>query len=85
MAGMDHSNMNMRDKSKVDFPVGVGVDAIAPMPSEGTGHPGIGLENVGHRVLTYKDLVSLTPGKDTRTPTRSIVIHLTGNMERFMW
>jgi CopA family copper-resistance protein len=85
MAGMDHSNMNMRDKSKVNFPVGVGVDAIAPMPSEGTGHPGIGLEDVGHRVLTYKDLVSLTPNADKREPTRLLEIHLTGNMERFMW
>ncbi|HEX8214735.1 MAG TPA: copper resistance system multicopper oxidase [Allosphingosinicella sp.] len=85
MAGMDHSNMSMRDKSKVNFPVGVGVDMIAPMPSEGTGHPGIGLEDVGHRVLTYKDLVSLTPNKDRREPTRLLEIHLTGNMERFMW
>ena len=85
MAGMDHSNMDMRDKSKVNFPVGVGVDMIAPMPEEGTGHPGIGLEDVGHRVLTYKDLVSLTPNRDTRAPTRLLEIHLTGNMERFMW
>jgi CopA family copper-resistance protein len=85
MAGMDHSNMNMRDKSKVNFPVGVGVDMIAPSPEEGTGHRGIGLENVGHRVLTYKDLVSLTPNKDKREPTRLLEIHLTGNMERFMW
>ena len=85
MAGMDHGSMNMRDKSKVNFPVGVGVDAIAPMPEEGIGHPGIGLEDVGHRVLTYKDLVSLTPNKDTRAPTRLLEIHLTGNMERFMW
>jgi CopA family copper-resistance protein len=85
MAGMDHSNMDMRDKSKVNFPVGVGVDMIAPMPSDGSGHPGIGLEDVGHRVLTYKDLVSLTPNRDTRAPTRLLEIHLTGNMERFMW
>ncbi|MGX7953528.1 copper resistance system multicopper oxidase [Tsuneonella sp. HG249] len=84
-ASMDHSNMDMRDKSKVDFPVGVGVDAIAPMPMNRVGHPGIGLENVGHRVLTYTDLVSLTPRTDTRQPTRKIEIHLTGNMERFMW
>jgi CopA family copper-resistance protein len=81
----DHSNMNMRDKSKVDFPVGVGVDMIAPNPVDRTGHPGIGLENVGHRVLTYRDMVQLTPNRDTRTPTRRIDIHLTGNMERFMW
>jgi FtsP/CotA-like multicopper oxidase with cupredoxin domain len=82
---MDHSNMDMRDESKVDFPVGVGVDMIAPNPVDRTGDPGIGLENVGHRVLTYKDLVSLKPNRDTRAPARRIDIHLTGNMERFMW
>lgn len=84
-AGMDHSSMDMRDKSKVSFPVGVGVDMIAPNPVDRTGDPGIGLDDVGHRVLTYKDLVSLAPNKDTRAPTRFIEIHLTGNMERFMW
>ena len=84
-APMDHGSMNMRDKSKVNFPVGVGVDMIAPMPAERTGHPGIGLDNVRHRVLTYKDLVALKPNPDSRTPARRIDIHLTGNMERFMW
>ncbi|HYC95492.1 MAG TPA: copper resistance system multicopper oxidase [Sphingomicrobium sp.] len=79
---MDH---NMRDKSKVDFPVGPGVDMIAPMPMNRVDHPGIGLENVGHKVLSYKDLVSLKPNTDTRVPTRRVDIHLTGNMERFMW
>ena len=82
---MDHSNMDMRDKSKVSFPVGVGVDMIAPMPVDRTGDPGIGLDDVGHKVLTYRDLVSLAPRSDRRTPTRRIDIHLTGNMERFMW
>ncbi len=85
MAGMDQSNMDMRDASRVNFPVGVGVDMIAPNPVDRSGHPGIGLENVGHRVLNYRDMVSLTPNRDTRTPTRRIDIHLTGNMERFMW
>jgi len=79
---MDH---DMRDKSKVDFPVGPGVDMIAPMPMNRVDHPGIGLEDVGHKVLTYKDLVSVTPNTDRRVPTRRIDIHLTGNMERFMW
>ena len=82
---MDHGNMNMRDKSKVDFPVGVGVDAIAPMPMDRVGDPGVGLDDVGHRVLTYRDLISLKPRTDLRAPTRRIEIHLTGNMERFMW
>ncbi|GAA4743034.1 copper resistance system multicopper oxidase [Sphingomonas daechungensis] len=84
-APTDHSAMNMRDKSKVDFPVGVGVDMIAPMPTDRTGHPGIGLDDVGHKVLNYRDLVALKPFKDMRGPTRRIDIHLTGNMERFMW
>jgi CopA family copper-resistance protein len=79
---MDH---DMRDKSKVNFKVGPGVDMIAPMPMNRVDHPGIGLENVGHKVLTYKDLVSLTRNSDSRVPTRRIDIHLTGNMERFMW
>jgi CopA family copper-resistance protein len=101
MAGMDHSGHNMggqaassggmamghsmRDKSKVGFKVGPGVDMIAPMPMDRNDHPGIGLDNVGHKVLTYKDLVSLKPNSDNRVPTRRIDIHLTGNMERFMW
>ena len=79
---MDH---DMRDKSKVDFKVGPGVDMIAPMPMNRNDHPGIGLDKVGHKALAYKDLVSLRPNGDTRVPTRRIDIHLTGNMERFMW
>jgi FtsP/CotA-like multicopper oxidase with cupredoxin domain len=82
---MDHSKMDMRDESKVAFPVGVGVDMIAPNPVDRTGDPGIGLEDVGHKVLTYRDLVSLVPNPDKRAPTRAIEVHLTGNMERFMW
>ncbi len=81
----DHASMDMRDESKVDFPVGPGVDMIAPMPMDRVGDPGIGLDDVGHRVLTYRDLVALRPRADTRAPTRMIEIHLTGNMERFMW
>ncbi len=93
MGGMDHGahgghdgmNHSMRDKSKVSFPVGVGVDMIAPNPVDRTGDPGIGLEDVGHKVLTYRDLVSLTPNPDKRAPARAVEVHLTGNMERFMW
>ncbi|QIG79750.1 copper resistance system multicopper oxidase [Sphingosinithalassobacter tenebrarum] len=93
MAGMDRAAMSsggamehgMRDKSSVDFPVGVGVDMIAPMPVDRTGYPGLGLEDVGHRVLNYRDLMALTPNPNTRAPSRMIEVHLTGNMERFMW
>ncbi len=58
---------------------------ISPNPVDRTGDPGIGLEDVGHKVLTYRDLVNLYPNTDKRTPTRNVEIHLTGNMERFMW
>jgi CopA family copper-resistance protein len=83
-ATMDH---DMRDKSKVPphVKVGVGVDMIAPSPVDRTGDPGLGLEDVGHKVLTYRDLVSFTPNPDKRAPTRNVEVHLTGNMERFMW
>jgi FtsP/CotA-like multicopper oxidase with cupredoxin domain len=39
----------------------------------------------GSRVLSYADLRSLEPQKDTRAPTREIVVRLTGNMERYIW
>ncbi|WP_310468175.1 copper resistance system multicopper oxidase [Sphingomonas sp.] len=84
-APADHSNMDMRDKSKVKFPVGVGVDMIAPTPVDRVGDPGIGLDKLSHKVLTYRDLAALTPRADRRAPTRKVEIHLTGNMERFMW
>ena len=29
--------------------------------------------------------MALTPSTDRRSPTRTIELHLTGNMERFMW
>ncbi|MDP3405684.1 MAG: copper resistance system multicopper oxidase [Brevundimonas sp.] len=88
--GMDHGSMagmNMRDPNNAppDMAVGVGVDAIAMAPSNRMGERPLGLEEVPHRVLVYTDLVSLTPNKDQRPPARTMEIHLTGNMERFMW
>ncbi len=80
--GMDHS---MRDAGKVGFPLSPGVDMIAPAPVDRTDYPGLGLEDVGHRVLTYRDLAALAPSPDTRPPARTVEVHLTGNMERFMW
>ena len=83
MAGMD---MSMRDPQNApQVKLGPGVQTISPMPIDRTGEPGQGLDSVGHRVLTYRDLVALKPNPDTRPPTRSLQIHLTGNMERFMW
>lgn len=83
MAGMSH---DMRDAANApQVRLGPGVDMIAPMPQDRTGDPGLGLENEPHKVLTYRDLVALAPGPDRRLPARTVEIHLTGNMERFMW
>jgi CopA family copper-resistance protein len=86
MPGMGGMAMKMRDKSaapQVRF--GPGVATISPMPADRSGDRPTGLETVEHRVLTYRDLHSLAPNADTRTPTRSLDVHLTGNMERYMW
>ena len=87
MAGMDHGAMNMRDPENAppDMAVGVGVDMVNMSPINRLGERPIGLEHVPHRVLVYTDLVSLDPNKDRRPPSRTTEIHLTGNMERFMW
>jgi CopA family copper-resistance protein len=86
MAGMDMNNMSMRDpKNAPGVKMGPGVQTIAPMPMDRTGEPPQGLEDVGHKVLVYRDLVALERNPDVRAPSRSLDIHLTGNMERFMW
>ncbi|OGN44883.1 MAG: copper-binding protein [Caulobacterales bacterium RIFCSPHIGHO2_01_FULL_70_19] len=84
---MDHGDMAMRDPDNAppDMAVGVGVDMVAPDPANRLGDRPLGLEDVPHRVLVYTDLVSLAPNKDRRPPSRTMEIHLTGNMERFMW
>jgi FtsP/CotA-like multicopper oxidase with cupredoxin domain len=83
MGGMQMSMLDPLNAPQVKL--GPGVQMISPMPQDRTGEPGQGLESVGHRVLTYQDLVALEPGADRRPPTRALEIRLTGNMERFMW
>jgi CopA family copper-resistance protein len=62
----------------------VGVDNVATMPAERLGSAGAGFPE-GRRVLRYADLRAATKGTDPRPPSREIVLHLTGNMQRFMW
>ena len=88
MAGMDMSggSMKMRDPAVApQVKMGPGVATLAPMPIDRTGERPTGLEQVDHRVLTYRDLQSLTQGTDPRKPSREIDLHLTANMERYMW
>jgi CopA family copper-resistance protein len=85
-APMDHGAMRMRDfASAPQVDKNPGVQTISPMPVDRMGDPGTGLEDVGHRVLTYRDLVALERNPDVRAPSRQLDIHLTGNMERYMW
>lgn len=83
MGGMDHS---MRDTSQLpdDVEVGPGLDMVAPMPTDRMNFPGLGLDDVPHRVLRYTDLKAkrVNPHREV---DREMEIHLTGNMERYMW
>jgi CopA family copper-resistance protein len=61
------------------------VDNVAMDPKNRLAEAGDGLDGNGRRNLTYADLRSLSANTDTRPPTRAIVFHLTGNMERWVW
>ncbi|KLE34887.1 copper resistance system multicopper oxidase [Aurantiacibacter luteus] len=80
---MDHS---MRDTALLppQVEVGPGIDMVAPMPVDRMDFPGLGLDTVSHRVLRYTDLVA-RDANPHRMPERQLEIHLTGNMERYMW
>lgn len=68
---------------------GLQVDMRAEMPQYRLDDPGIGLrehqQKYGRKVLTYADLRNLNMTKDQREPTREIELHLTSNMQRYMW
>jgi FtsP/CotA-like multicopper oxidase with cupredoxin domain len=64
---------------------GPGVANTAMMPVSRLDEPGIGLDDVNHRVLTYSQLRSLDMNPDMRAPDRELQIHLTSNMHRYMW
>jgi CopA family copper-resistance protein len=86
--GMDMPGMDMSMRSQAnapDVPLTPGVQTIAPMPMDRMAEPPQGLEDVGHKVLTYAQLANLHAPTDKRPPGRTLEIHLTGNMERFMW
>ncbi|NEO87187.1 MAG: copper resistance system multicopper oxidase [Spirulina sp. SIO3F2] len=81
----DHSGMgNLEPHGPDDH--GPGNAGVPMMVSNRLHEPGIGLENTPeHRVLVYTDLRSREPGYDQRSPERELELHLTGNMERYMW
>jgi FtsP/CotA-like multicopper oxidase with cupredoxin domain len=86
-AGHSMDGMSMRDTSLIppDVELGPGIDMVSMAPVDKLGDPGLGLRDVDHRVLNYRMLSALEPNADTRTPSRLLELHLTSNMERYMW
>ena len=85
-----HNMSNTKDKldfswqSHGDIDHGIGNASTPMMVKNRLNEPGIGLENLPHRVLVYTDLKGLKP-MNRRKVDRELEIHLTGNMERYMW
>lgn len=98
MKGMgEHKGMEMASQERV---CGRWVEGVAEHGSDrhGPGNvmvaaiartrlddPGPGLRDAPWRVLTYAQLRRVTPMSSVVPPTREIELHLTGNMERYMW
>ncbi|MGN6312425.1 MAG: copper resistance system multicopper oxidase [Rhodanobacteraceae bacterium] len=85
MAGMDDmSGMVKAHHARTEYD-NPGVDMRVDYPRTNLDDPGVGLRENGRRVLTYADLHSVDGPLDAREPGREIELHLTGNMERFVW
>ncbi|MGB1409715.1 copper resistance system multicopper oxidase, partial [Alloalcanivorax venustensis] len=69
----------------LDTEYGPGVDMRAMAPAAMLDDPGIGLRERDWKVLTYADTETAGGPPDSLTPDREIVLHLTGNMSRYMW
>jgi CopA family copper-resistance protein len=93
---MDHSNMDHAtmhgghtgddpQPQRHDHAKGPGVVGLAANPVNRLHERPLGLEGVSHRVLVYSELRSLERNPDVRAPQREMELHLTSNMERYMW
>lgn len=92
MQHMDHSSMDMSNNDDKKWPIttlpfkeGIQTTMKVENPQYRLNDPGVGLRNNGRRVLTYADLRNIYSTKHDPIPNREIVLHLTGNMERYMW
>ena len=80
---------SQREITHIASEFGPNVDMRAMTPLDGLSDPGIGLRDhkrlYGRRVLTYADIRNIGRTRDPRDPGREIELHLTGNMNRYMW
>ena len=83
--GAGQSPMTDRDVTHGPDNHGAGAAMVAMNPRPRLDEPGVGFEHVDHRVLTYAQLRGLHAWPDEREPQREVELHLTGNMERYMW
>lgn len=89
MSGMGDMS-NMADNSPIIARHGPGMhgpgnSGVATVQRNRLGEPGTGLAEMPHRVLVYNDLRRRARDFDRRVPGRDLELHLTGNMERYMW
>jgi FtsP/CotA-like multicopper oxidase with cupredoxin domain len=90
-AAMDHgahAGMNHGSGTALGHPAaeqGPSVDMTLATARTALDDPGVGLRNNGRRVLTYADLHTIGGPIDRRVPGRTLELHLTGHMERFIW
>lgn len=84
---MSMDGMKMRDTTLLppDVAIGPGIDMVSMSPVDKMGDPGLGLRDVEHRVLNYGMLVARDANAQPQEPSRLLELHLTGNMERYMW
>jgi CopA family copper-resistance protein len=83
--GADSLVLKLTPSTPVRMHLGPQVVEVAMNTTDRLNDPGIGLQGNGRRVLTYADLRARYRGVDARPPSREIVLHLSGNMERFIW
>jgi CopA family copper-resistance protein len=94
MDGMNHEghNMDEMNNDELDFSWqphgnidhGIGNASNPMMVKNRLNEAGVGLDDAKHRVLVYTDLKGLNK-INRRKVDREIELHLTGNMERYMW
>lgn len=84
-----HTNLNNQTKvqhasTEINNP---NIDMLVDQPRTNLDDPGVNLRHSAktRRVLTYADLHTIGSSLDNRMPAREIELHLTGNMERYVW
>lgn len=80
-----YQKTKLEPSNPVHMHLGPGVDMLPAHITERLNDPGDGLQKNGRRVLSYADLRARYQGADGRPPTREIELHLSGNMQRYIW